>query len=266
MCVQGDARPGLANTCLPMDSTLEPEQLTQPEPQRLSLDALSTAQGVLFDLDGTLADTAPDLAAAVNTMRRTRGLDMVPYELLRHHASGGARGLIGAAFGVTPEQGEYAAMREEFLANYEADLCVESVLFPGVDALLDSLDARDVPWGIVTNKIERLTFPLVAQLGLAERAGCIVCGDTTPYPKPHPAPVLYACERLGVAPRAALFVGDDERDVVSGRAAGTFTVAAAYGYCGSVVPPEQWKADALVESLEALAHLLQALGGTRGTV
>ncbi|HXZ07623.1 MAG TPA: HAD-IA family hydrolase [Paraburkholderia sp.] len=229
-----------------------------PLPQREDDDAsLGLCQAVLFDLDGTLADTAPDLAAAVNKMRHERGLAMVPLDDLRPLASAGARGLIGGAFGIGPDDHEFASMREEFLANYEADLCIETTLFQGIDAVLDELDARGVPWGIVTNKVARLTEPLVAQLALDERAGCIVSGDTTPHSKPHPAPLLHAAKELAVPPERIVYVGDDLRDVQAGFAAGMVTVAAAYGYCGNDLPPTKWHAKHVVESTAELRKLLR---------
>jgi phosphoglycolate phosphatase len=211
---------------------------------------------VLFDLDGTIADTAPDLAAAVNKMRRERGLATLPLDALRPLASAGARGLIGGAFGIGPGDPEFPAMREEFLANYEADLCVETMLFDGIGTLLDELAERDIRWGIVTNKVERLTLPLIARLGLNGRAGCVVGGDTTPHSKPHPAPLLLAAERLDVAPACAVYVGDDLRDVQAGKAAGMMTIAAAYGYCGKESPPGDWDADHVVETTAELRRLL----------
>jgi 2-phosphoglycolate phosphatase len=229
-----------------------------PLPQRDEDDAsIRLCEAVLFDFDGTLADTAPDLAAAVNKMRHDRGLDMMPLEALRPLASAGARGLLGGAFGIGPEHHEFASMREEFLANYEADLCIETTLFPGIDALLDELDARGVRWGIVTNKVARLTDPLVAQLGLGLRAGCVVSGDTTPHAKPHPAPLLHAARALECAPERVVYVGDDLRDVQAGFAAGMVTVAAAYGYCGNDIPPRQWHAQHVVESTDELRRLLR---------
>ncbi|HEV3426100.1 MAG TPA: HAD-IA family hydrolase [Paraburkholderia sp.] len=231
-----------------------------PLPQREDEDAsISLCQAVLFDLDGTLADTAPDLAAAVNKMRHERGLDMVPLDDLRPLASAGARGLIGGAFGIGPEHHEFASMREEFLANYEADLCIETTLFPGIDAILDELDARSVRWGIVTNKVSRLTEPLVAQLGLDLRAGCVVSGDTTPHAKPHPAPLLHAARELDLAPERIVYVGDDLRDVQAGFAAGMVTVAAAYGYCGKDIPPARWHAQHVVQSPAELQKLLREI-------
>jgi 2-phosphoglycolate phosphatase len=231
-----------------------------PLPQREDEDAsIGLCQAVLFDLDGTLADTAPDLAAAVNKMRHERGLEMVPLENLRPLASAGARGLIGGAFGIGPEHPEFAGMREEFLANYEADLCIETTLFQGIDAVLDELDARGVRWGIVTNKAARLTDPLVALLGLDLRAGCVVSGDTTPHSKPHPAPLLHAARMLDLPPERIVYVGDDLRDVQAGFAAGMVTVAAAYGYCGNDIPPTRWHAQHVVQSPAELQKLLREI-------
>jgi N-acetyl-D-muramate 6-phosphate phosphatase len=231
-----------------------------PLPQREDDDAsIRLCQAVLFDLDGTLADTAPDLAAAVNKMRHERGLEMVPLEDLRPLASAGARGLIGGAFGIGPEHPDFGAMREEFLANYEADLCIETTLFPGIDDVLDELDARAIRWGIVTNKVARLTEPLVALLGLDLRAGCVVSGDTTPHSKPHPAPLLHAARELDLPPERIVYVGDDLRDVQAGFAAGMVTVAAAYGYCGKDIPPTRWHAQHVVDSPAELQKLLREI-------
>ncbi|CAH2788673.1 MAG: Similar to phosphoglycolate phosphatase, clustered with ubiquinone biosynthesis SAM-dependent O-methyltransferase [uncultured Paraburkholderia sp.] len=232
-----------------------------PLPQREdNEDWLGLCHAVLFDLDGTLADTPPDLAAAVNKMHHDRGLEMVPFEKLRPLASAGARGLICGGFGIGPDHHEFASMREEFLANYEADLCIETTLFPGIPELLDELDARGVRWGIVTNKVARLTEPLIAQLGLEERAGCVVSGDTTPHSKPHPAPLLYAARALDTAAERIVYVGDDLRDVQAGFAAGMKTVAAAYGYCGDDIPPTQWHAQHVVQSPAELQRLLRDIG------
>ncbi len=221
---------------------------------------IAQCSAALFDLDGTLADTAPDLVAAVNKMRRDRGLELVAVERLRPLASAGARGLIGGAFDIGPEDRDYAPMREEFLANYEADLCIDTTLFPGIAQLLDALDERGIRWGIVTNKVGRLTMPLVEQLGLAARARCVVSGDTTPHSKPHPAPLLHAAEALALPPGKIVYVGDDLRDVQAGFAAGMATVAAAYGYCGTDLPPAMWHAQHIVDSPGQLQHLLAALG------
>lgn len=236
--------------------------MSQPIPQtdpRFGVGSIHLCRAVLFDLDGTLADTAADLAAAANKMRTDRGLDKVPLEQLRPLASAGARGLIGGAFGIGPEHRDFAAMREEFLANYETDLCIETTLFPGIGDLLAELDARNVRWGIVTNKVGRLTMPLVEQLGLASRAHCIVAGDTTPHAKPHPAPLLHAAEALAMLPANVVYVGDDLRDVQAGFAAGMVTVAAAYGYCGTDLPPAMWHAQHIVDSPVQLRRLLAGL-------
>jgi phosphoglycolate phosphatase len=218
--------------------------------------ALAACEAVLFDLDGTLADTAPDLAAAVNQMRHARGLAPTPLERLRPLASAGARGLIGGAFGIGPDHSDFAAMREEFLANYAANLRVDTALFAGIDAVLDDLDARGARWGIVTNKVAKLTNPLVTLMQLDTRAACVVSGDTTPYSKPHPAPLLHAAQLLDIEPQRVVYVGDDLRDVQAGEAAGMATIAAAYGYCGNDVPPSRWNAHYVAESAAALRSLL----------
>ncbi|MBU9389844.1 phosphoglycolate phosphatase [Burkholderia multivorans] len=234
--------------------------MTTPlSPARDVLDAprLQHCEAVLFDLDGTLADTAPDLAAAVNKMQRVRGLPETPLDALRRLASAGARGLLGGAFGITPETPGYDAMRDEFLANYAADICVQTTLFPGIAEVLDELEARGVRWGIVTNKAMRLTAPLVELLGLASRAACVVGGDTTPHSKPHPAPLLHAAGLLALAPHRIVYVGDDLRDIQAGYAAGMATVAAAYGYCGDGAAPGDWRAQHLVGTTGELRDLLR---------
>ena len=216
----------------------------------------NTPRAVLFDLDGTLADTAPDLAGAVNLLRTARGLAPTDYALLRPVASAGARGLIGAAFGITPQDDEYAALRDSFLENYANNIAVHSRLFDDVPALLEGLEKADIVWGIVTNKVMYLTEKLVPQIGLAH-AACVVCGDTTPHPKPHPAPLIEAAHRIGIAPEQCWYVGDDLRDIQAGQAAGMFTVAAGWGYCGET-PAVAWGADLTIDSP---AQLLDAILG-----
>jgi 2-phosphoglycolate phosphatase len=215
---------------------------------------LSLPRAILFDLDGTLADTAPDLAGAMNRLRIDRGLPPTPYEELRPVASAGARGLIGAAFGLKPGDDDYEALRVGFLANYASALAVESRLFDGVPALLDTLTERGIQWGIVTNKAGRLTDPLVQQIGL-HHAGCVVSGDTTPHAKPHPAPLLEAALRLQLDPQQCWYVGDDLRDIQAGQAAGMITIAAAWGYCGHV-EPMTWNADFLINAPLDLLSIL----------
>jgi phosphoglycolate phosphatase len=215
---------------------------------------------VLFDLDGTLADTAPDLAAAVNRQRVERGLAPVPLADLRPMASHGARGLIGRAFGVAPGDAQFEPLRDEFLRYYEAALCVESALFAGMADVLDWIERCGLRWGIVTNKAARFTQPLVQQLGLIERATCVVSGDTTPHAKPHPAPLLHALSAAGIGAERAVYVGDDRRDIVAGRAAGMRTVVATYGYLGDSDDVAGWGGDSLI----AAPSELLALPGLHG--
>lgn len=205
---------------------------------------LFAAKAVLFDLDGTLADTAPDLAAAVNLMRQQRDLAPAPYPSLRPYASAGARGLIGAGFGITPQDAGFEALRIEFLNNYERAICVQSVLFAGITQLLAELDSRKIAWGIVTNKAARFTNPLIPLLGL-QQAQCVISGDTTPHAKPHPEPLLQASRQLNIAPANCCYVGDDLRDIQAAAAAGMFSIAAAWGYCGQTAP-QQWNADLIL--------------------
>ncbi len=213
-------------------------------------------QAVLFDLDGTLADTAPDLAGALNRLLVERERAPVPLALTRKHTSSGARGMIGAGFGITPEHPDYQALRDRFLALYESFICVDTTLFPGMGELLDQLEAAGLAWGVVTNKAERFTFPLLEKLGITARTRCIVGGDTTPRAKPHPDPLLHAAKLIDIDPRACVYVGDDLRDIEAAHAAGMRSVAACYGYLGDGEPPQRWGADLLIEHpLELCTHL-----------
>jgi phosphoglycolate phosphatase len=215
---------------------------------------LPAPRAILFDLDGTLADTAPDLAAAVNWLRTERGLEPTPYAVLRPTASAGARGMIGAAFGLAPGDAGYEELRVQWFDRYQSAMAVHSTLFDGIAELLDGIRAAGMEWGIVTNKPMRFTDPLIPQIGLAH-AGCVVSGDTTPHAKPHPAPLLEGARRLGIDPQHCWYVGDDLRDVEAGQAAGMATVACAWGYCGAI-EPSTWGADLL---LETPLHLLETL-------
>ena len=206
-------------------------------------------EAILFDLDGTLADTAPDLARTVNLMREKRGLEPVAPEQLRPHVSSGARGMIGSAFGIGADHPDYAAMRAEFLVIYADNLCIGSRLFPGMEALLDALENAGFKWGVVTNKFERLTHPVLEGLGLAGRAGVVVGGDTCSRAKPFPDPLLHAASVLGVDPARTLYIGDDERDVQAARAAGKPVIVAGYGYLGEGRAPALWGADAIMHSV-----------------
>ncbi len=212
-------------------------------------------QAVLFDLDGTLADTAPDLGYAINRMRVARGLIELPLAATRSFTSMGARGMLNAGLGVTPEHPDYAALRDEFLGIYEQNLCRETKLFPAMAELLAELERRNLLWGVVTNKAERFTFPLLEFLGVRSRAACVIGGDTTGKTKPDPAPLFAASARIGIAPRDCIYVGDDRRDIQAGRAAGMKVVVAKFGYLDGN-DPDTWNADAMIEQpLELLLHL-----------
>lgn len=210
--------------------------------------SLSPYNGIFFDLDGTLADTAPDLVAATNLLLTARNLNPKPYEVLRPYASAGARGLILGAFGIDTDHPDFIPLRDEFLSNYEKTLLGNSTLFEGIEQILRQLDDAKLPWGIITNKSERFTHPLTDFMGLRQRAASTVSGDTTQFSKPHPEPILHAARIANIDPTKSLYVGDDIRDIVAGKAAGMQTVAAAYGYCGCEEPPEAWGADYLVKS------------------
>jgi len=211
---------------------------------------------VLFDLDGTLIDSAPDLAGACNEMRLERGLTPLPYERLRRMVGSGARGMVGASFGLVPESPGYQELRDEFLGRYEARMTRETKVFDEMVPVLAWLERERLPWGIVTNKATRFAAPLVAALGLAERAAALVCGDTVAHSKPHPAPLLEAARRLGLAAQRCAYVGDDRRDVDAGRAAGMLTIVAAWGYLGEGDAPEAWGADRLIACPDELPGLI----------
>jgi len=213
-------------------------------------------QAVLFDLDGTLIDSAPDLGAAADKMRTDRGLPSLDYALYRPMAGSGARGMLEIAFGMGPEHPDYENFKEEFLSNYEKAMTVHSVIFDGVQDLLVHLQELGLRWGVVTNKSQRFTLPLTAQIPLFASAQAIVSGDTTPHAKPHPEPLFEAVRRMQLSPEHCWYVGDDERDIVAGKAAGMTTVAAHYGYLGSQAEVLSWGADHIIHSPLALAALL----------
>lgn len=212
-------------------------------------------QAVLFDLDGTFADTAPDLGAALNALRAELGLAAVDLAPLRRYASQGVRGMLGAGLGLKPEHPDYPRLHQRFLSHYQRTLCVHTRLFAGIAALVDTAERRDLRWGIVTNKSQRFTLPLLQQLGYARRAACVVSGDSSPRTKPHPQPMLLACAVAGCTPERTLYVGDDRRDIDAGRAVGMVTVAVRYGYLGDGGPIEAWGADHLVDHPDAIAAL-----------
>ncbi|KQM79948.1 HAD family hydrolase [Xylophilus sp. Leaf220] len=213
---------------------------------------------VLFDLDGTLVDSAPDLGAAANALREARGLAPLPLAQYRPMAGAGARGMLGIAFDMTPEDGAFPAMREQFFDLFESRANRSTSAFENIEAMLSGIREKRLPWGIVTNKAMRFTTPLVQSMPLLQQAGAVVCGDTTPHSKPHPAPLLEACRLMGVDPTRCLYVGDDERDVQAGRAAGMATVAAAWGYLGRNDAVDEWGADAVIRSPFDLLGLLKS--------
>ncbi|AEC20035.1 phosphoglycolate phosphatase 2 [Pusillimonas sp. T7-7] len=216
---------------------------------------------VLFDFDGTLADTAPDLAAAANKQRTRRGLPPLDYEALRPYASQGARGLLKAGLDMSPEHPEYETCRQQFLEDYEQGMTALTKLFPGVSELLTTLKQNDYAWGIVTNKMEYLAIPLVVHLGLYTDCAVTVGGDTTEHAKPHPAPLLHAAKQAGFDPAQCIYVGDDQRDIIAGKAAGMATLVAAYGYCGQETALHAWEADGIAQSPQELWPAIQKWAG-----
>ena len=214
-----------------------------------------TFDAILFDLDGTLVDTAPDMVAVLLGMQQDRGVSQLPYNLARSHVSNGALGLIRLAF---PGADDTLAnqLHQEYLDRYESAVCVDSAIFPKIGALLDELDAAGRPWGIVTNKPKRMTEPLLEGLGIGSRAACSISGDTLPQRKPDPAPLLLASEKIGVPSEKTVYVGDSVRDIEAGRAAGMFTIAAIYGYITAEDDPQSWEADLVAADTGELTHYL----------
>lgn len=217
-------------------------------------------RAVLFDLDGTLVDTAPDLGAALNAMRERRGLGQIAASAYRPQSSHGSQGLIRLGFGVDQQHPDYPALRQEFLAHYAANLTRNSPLFPGMAEVLEYLDARAIKWGVVTNKPACYTQPLLVHLGLAERAAFIVSGDTCAHPKPHPVSLLHACEIARVSVQDCLYVGDAERDVQAAKAAGMPALVALYGYLGDDDRPKTWGACGFLDTALDLRAWLEQGG------
>ena len=211
---------------------------------------------VLFDLDGTLIDSAPDLGAAADQMRVNRGMSSLALDAYRPLAGSGARGMLSVAFGMTPQDPQFEAMREEFFCNYENCMTERTYAFDGVAEMIQQLSQAGLQWGVVTNKSARFTDPLTRGMPLFATAGTVISGDTTPHSKPHPAPLLEAARRLGLAPARCLYVGDDERDIIAGLAAGMGTVAADYGYLGDKADTTSWGAHARIKSPLELLKLL----------
>ena len=209
-------------------------------------------EAVLFDLDGTLVDTFPDLADALDFAVRDAGAGAVDRTRLRPLISRGTREMIASVLPSHTDNERFDGARRRFLARYSERIAVRSRLFPGIESVLRTLEERGVRWGIVTNKHAWLTEPLLAELDLRRRAHCVVSGDSTAHPKPHPAPLILACDRLSVAPGAAVYVGDSRSDIESGRAAGVTTVSAGWGYLDPNDPPQRWEADVDIETPDEL--------------
>ena len=218
---------------------------------------LNNIHAVLFDLDGTLIDSAPDLGAAADKMRIDRGLESLPLSLYRPMAGAGARGMIAVAFGLTPQDVGFDNLKDEFFANYEVSLMKRTYVFEGVTELITRICHGGLKWGVVTNKAARFTVPLTRAMPLFSTAKTIISGDTMPHAKPHPAPLLEAARQLELNPERCIYVGDDERDILAGRAAGMPTVAAAYGYLGALSDTAGWKADFTIDTPYALLNLLK---------
>jgi len=222
----------------------------------MAMTAFADVRAVLFDLDGTLIDSAPDLAGAVEDMRAKRGLPALDLSVYRPMAGAGARGMLGVGFGLAPDDPGFATLREEFFQSYERRLTLKTRVFDGVSDVIQRLEQQQLPWGVVTNKASRFTETLTRAIALFDSASVIISGDSTAYSKPHPEPLLEAARRIGIAPGHCVYVGDDERDIVAGQAAGMNTVAVAYGYLGVQADLHRWGADAVVNYPGQLLQLL----------
>ena len=208
---------------------------------------LQDFSAILFDLDGTLVDTAPDLAFALNTLLGQEGFSALPFDDIRPVASHGSPGLLALGFGISTDDGRYSSLQKRFIQLYQDNIARETALFDGMEDVLSTLEKADIAWGIVTNKPAFLTEPLLEQLNLSHRAGCIVSADTTPFSKPHPAPMLYACDIIQHKPEDCLYIGDAKRDIDAGKNANMQTVAALYGYLSEQDDPNSWLADAVIK-------------------
>ena len=213
---------------------------------------------ILFDLDGTLADTAPDLAQTLNLLLQEYGKPALPFPLIRPHVSHGSTALVKLGFGLNEETAEFIALRNRFLDIYADNLCHQTILFPGIADLLDDIERHSLRWGVVTNKPARFTEPLLQILGVAERSACIISGDSAGKRKPDPEPMHLACEIIGVTPEQCLYVGDAERDITAGLNAGMKTLVAAFGYLGENDRPERWQADGIISTPQAILDWLQS--------
>lgn len=216
-----------------------------------------TPSAVLFDLDGTLIDTAPDFIRCLNQLRQQHELDPLPAEYIRRSVSNGARAMVRLGFNLEPEHDGYLEKHTAFLDLYEAGVAVETTLFEGMNDLLLELEAKSIPWGIVTNKPVRFAAPLIEALGLQERCATLICPDHVTERKPHPEPMFLACNEINAAPEQAIYVGDHVRDIEAGRNAGMYTIAVRYGYIEEPETVDLWQADAIADTVSDLAKLLQ---------
>ena len=217
---------------------------------------------VLFDFDGTFADTARDMVGALNRRREAHAKHRLAFESLRPHVSDGTPALIRIGFGCGPGEDGYDALRNQFLETYEAHLCDQTTVYPGIDEILECCQKSDVPWGIVTNKPEQLTVRIMQTLGYFERANVIIGGDSLPQRKPHPMPILHACKHIGVNPQSTVFIGDSIRDIEAGRKANTDTIAVTYGYVPPGDKPVEWNADYLADSVSEVLEILTQRAST----
>jgi len=220
---------------------------------------INNVEAVLFDLDGTLVDTAPDLACALNAVLQQQQLEALPYSVIRPIVSNGAEALIKLGFGTELPDEQYQTIKSNFIRYYQHNIATQSILFAGMEAALRHLENAEIPWGIVTNKPEYLTRPLLEKMDLYQRAGCIVCGDQVNNPKPHPEPIYLACQQLGVLPNNAVYIGDAERDIRSGRLAGLKTIACAYGYIPATDNINNWQADSIMQDSSELLEWVLTL-------
>lgn len=220
---------------------------------------INNVEAVLFDLDGTLVDTAPDLACALNAVLQQQQLEALPYSVIRPIVSNGAEALIKLGFGTELPDEQYQTIKSNFIRYYQHNIATQSILFAGMEAALRHLENAEIPWGIVTNKPEYLTRPLLEKMDLYQRAGCIVCGDQVNNPKPHPEPIYLACQQLGVLPNNAVYIGDAERDIRSGRLAGLKTIACAYGYIPETDDINNWQADSIMQDSSELLEWVLTL-------
>lgn len=218
---------------------------------------MNNITAVLFDLDGTLIDTAPDMAAALNRLLLEENHRTLPFERIRPEVSKGSLALVKLGFGNELAETRLRELQQAFLEKYSEAICVESCLFDGLGSLLEELEAEHIPWGIVTNKPAWLTEPLLQQLNLFHRSACVVSGDTLPRRKPYPDPLLHACRLMHKPPEECVYIGDDERDVVAGNAAGMRTLIAGYGYLGEDETPINWGADGMIDGIGSLRQWLQ---------